>query len=227
MAFVVLSELLVYSPCRVNRIKQEPIVMIKFSPALSFALAAILFTPGFATAQLVDISDCRAIEDRLQRFDCYESLEAFDSTSESQTPLPGRGSPPVLPDSPPVAVVSPGVSVAPPAAMEQAAPASSAAAGNDPEVESFGREAATAGVRVMEGTDGKTELIDTIAALEQRMPTLQLITLQSGQKWVQMIDKRYPMRVGDEVRIYPSFWGKSYRLTVARLAGYIQVQRVD
>jgi hypothetical protein len=70
-------------------------------------------------------------------------------------------------------------------------------------------------------------LTDTIAALEQRMPNLWLITLTSGQRWVQMLNKPYAMKVGDEVRIYPTIWGGSYRLTASRLSGYIQVQRVD
>jgi hypothetical protein len=29
------------------------------------------------------------------------------------------------------------------------------------------------------------------------------------------------------VRIYPTLWGSSFRLTAKRLGGYIQVERID
>src|SRR5690606_8156792 len=88
------------------------------------------------------------------------------------------------------------------------------------DVESFGKKAETSTVRVIEGTDGKTELVDTIADLEERRQNLWLITTASGQQWMQMEGKRYQMRKGDEIRIYPSRWGTAYRLTVPRLSSF-------
>ena len=42
-----------------------------------------------------------------------------------------------------------------------------------------------------------------------------------------MISKRYPLEVGDEVRIYSTRWGSSFRLSAERVGSYIQVERVD
>jgi hypothetical protein len=196
--------------------------MIKAMPTVANLLALILIPFSFCcAAQVVDISACRALEDRLQRFDCYESLDAADTTVPRQEAV-SRESLPVEQSVP--ANTS---TVAQPAEREQPAPVSNPLAGENRDVETFGRESEAENVRVIEGTGGKAELLDTIASLEQRNPNLWLITLQSGQTWRQMITKRYPMQVGDEVRIYPSRWGNAYRLTATRVSGYIQVERAD
>jgi hypothetical protein len=112
------------------------------------------------------------------------------------------------------------------AEVEESAPiAVESAEAPEASVEGFGRPASNA--RVVEGADGNSELVDTIAALEQRGPSLWLITLEGGQQWRQMISKRYLLNVGDEIRIYPTRWGSSYRLSAPRVGGYIQVERVD
>ena len=100
-----------------------------------------------------------------------------------------------------------------------------AGAGSAASAESFGRQ--QAGARVVEGLDGKAELIDTVAELEQLGPNLWLIQLEGGQRWQQMLSKRYNLQEGDEVRIYPTRWGENFRLTAPRLSGYIQVERLD
>lgn len=99
------------------------------------------------------------------------------------------------------------------------------AAGTTPpaSVDSFGRQQA----RVVQDADGNGELIDTVADLEQLGPNLWLITLEGGQRWQQMLSKRYGLQVGDEVRIYSTRWGSSFRMSVERIGGYIQVERVD
>src|SRR5690606_21544184 len=80
-------------------------------------------------------------------------------------------------------------------------------------VDDFGRQPA----RVVQADDGKNELIDTVASLQQLGPNLWVITLESGQRWQQMLSKRYALQVGDDVRIYPTRWGSSFRLSVERL----------
>lgn len=89
-------------------------------------------------------------------------------------------------------------------------------------VENFGRARA----RVVENEDGREELVDEVADID-RYQNMLTITLASGQVWRQTHSKRYNLRKGDEVRVYPSRWGDSYRLESERLRGFIQVGRVQ
>lgn len=99
-----------------------------------------------------------------------------------------------------------------------------AAGGSAPAgVDSFGRQEA----RVVQDEDGNGELFDTVASLEQLGPNLWRIELTGGQRWQQMLSKRYALQVGDDVKIYKTGWGSSFRLSVERLGGYIQVERID
>jgi hypothetical protein len=72
----------------------------------------------------------------------------------------------------------------------------------------------------------QSELVGTIAVLRERIPGRYLITLDSGDVWEQRIAERYPLRVGQRVRIYASKWGRSQRLEADGLKGFIQVDRV-
>jgi hypothetical protein len=110
---------------------------------------------------------------------------------------------------------------------ERPAPAARPEVAVNEEIDKFGTTAAADNAELVEGKSGKTELIDTVASVEQRLPTLALITLKSGQKWMQTINKRYLLKAGDEVRIYPSSFGKAYRLTAPRISGFIQVERLQ
>lgn len=186
--------------------------MRKARHTVSALLSAILIPlslPG--NAQVVDISDCRVIVDRLERFACYENL---GDTARPAAPV--RATQPA----------EPAPAVRPPQRTETV-PAVPPRAQAAAEVENFGRNTETAMLRVIEGTDGKTELLDTVAGLSQPIPNTWVVTLQSGQTWRQTTGKRYALREGDEVRIYPTRWGNAYRLTASRLSGYIQVERVD
>ena len=84
---------------------------------------------------------------------------------------------------------------------------------------------AGAPTRTLEATTANaTELTSTIATLEERRPNEYVIALANGQVWQQTTAKRYALRVGDEVRVYSTSWGRSYRLTAPRLRSYIQVE---
>lgn len=72
----------------------------------------------------------------------------------------------------------------------------------------------------------RSESVGTIASLRERIPGRYLITLDSGEVWEQRIAERYPLRVGQRVRIYPSKWGRGQRLEADGLKGFIQVDRV-
>ena len=71
-----------------------------------------------------------------------------------------------------------------------------------------------------------TDVVATIAELRETVPNSYVITLENGQAWRQMEPKWFPLRVGQEVRILPSGWGKTFRLSVQGLSGYLQVERV-
>jgi hypothetical protein len=70
------------------------------------------------------------------------------------------------------------------------------------------------------------EIRSSISALDERRPNEYLITLENGQIWRQSIAKRYPLRVGQDVRVYATRWGGSYRLSTIAASGFIQVERV-
>ena len=74
---------------------------------------------------------------------------------------------------------------------------------------------------------GMPEIFATVAELRETVPNSYLITLDNGQVWRQTVPARYGLREGAEVRLYPSRWGDSYRLTNDSLRGYIQVERVN
>lgn len=153
-------------------------------------------------AQASTINECQAIQDRLARYACYDKWDSASGTVRQSAPAPRASTTTSRSEQP-----------------AQAAPQAPAT------TDTFGRQPAS-NARVVEGDRG-TELFDTVADIEARGPSLVLVTLESGQQWVQMISKRYPLAVGDEVRIYPTRWGSSYRLSSERVGGYIQVERVD
>lgn len=70
------------------------------------------------------------------------------------------------------------------------------------------------------------EVRSSISVLDERRPNEYLITLENGQIWRQSIAKRYPLRVGQDVRVYATRWGGSYRLSTIAANGFIQVERV-
>lgn len=175
-------------------------------------LLSVLLLPAAAHvhAQAATLSDCQSIQDRLARYACYDS---WDATSGEVRPLPRSTTPQ-------------------PARTERAAPQSAAtttpaatpATSPANAVADFGRQQSS--TRVVQGEDG-AELAGTVAALEQLGPNLWVVTLDGGQRWRQMLSKRYALQVGDDVRIYSTRWGSSYRLSSERVGGYIQVERID
>jgi hypothetical protein len=70
------------------------------------------------------------------------------------------------------------------------------------------------------------QITGTVAGLDEVRPGAYVITLENGQSWRQMSTKRYPLRVGHRVTIYPTRWGRSYRLAVEELSDFIQVERL-
>lgn len=69
------------------------------------------------------------------------------------------------------------------------------------------------------------EFSGTITDLRETIPDRWVITLDNGQVWQMNQSKRYPLRVGLDVRVYPTRWGPSYRLSAPDHGGYVQVRR--
>lgn len=80
--------------------------------------------------------------------------------------------------------------------------------------------------RILENEDGEQELMDTIVKLDSKVLNQWEISLAGGQVWHQINSKRYRLLEGMEVRIYPSPFGGSFRLTATNLNGFIQVRRI-
>lgn len=87
-------------------------------------------------------------------------------------------------------------------------------------------EKVESGVTASVPAEAREEFVSTIASLREREPNAYVITLENGQVWYQTRPERYPMRPGQEVRLYPTRWGKSYRLAIEENGGFIQVDRV-
>lgn len=71
------------------------------------------------------------------------------------------------------------------------------------------------------------EIVAEVTALREIEPDGYLITLDNGQIWRQSQTKRYPLFVGATVKLRPSPWGPSYRLTDPNVGNFIQVRRID
>jgi len=71
---------------------------------------------------------------------------------------------------------------------------------------------------------GQSEWVGTITALRQREPDQYVITLDGGQVWQQRGAERYPLRVGQRVRINQTRFG--LRLQADGVNGFIYVARI-
>jgi hypothetical protein len=77
-----------------------------------------------------------------------------------------------------------------------------------------------------DGSGDQPAVVAKIAALRETVPNSYQITLDNDQVWRQIQPKWHPLRVGQEVKIHPTGWGPSFRLSADGLRGYIQVERV-
>ena len=65
-----------------------------------------------------------------------------------------------------------------------------------------------------------------VASIREIQPGRVEVTLTNGQVWRQTNSDRYNLLVGHEVHIYPSGFGKYFRLSSPELGKFIQVERV-
>lgn len=71
------------------------------------------------------------------------------------------------------------------------------------------------------------EYFGTIVEVKEYLPSAYIIRLDNGQIWEQTEPKKYLLRPGLQVRIYPTRWGNRYRLTAVDSGGHIQVERLQ
>ncbi len=194
--------------------------------AVSGLLSAVLIPFSLqCSAQAASIGDCQAIQDRLARYACYDSWDAASGTVRQSAPARSNSARVQQQEEEESSLLGRIFDRdSDEAEAEQSAQvATDSSPGSD--LENFGRPQAN--TRIVNGLDGESELIDNVADLEQLGPSLWLITLEGGQQWKQMLSKRYALQEGDQIRIYSTRWGSSFRLASNRLGGYIQVERVD
>jgi hypothetical protein len=146
-----------------------------------------------------DVGRCVAIQDPAERLACYEH-EVDEARQEhvAETPQPEAAAP-----APPAAPATPSIDIS--------------SLPRDAE-----REVAEAGAERL-----SVEYFGTIESVRELEPNVFLVTLDSGQVWRQVESKMYRLKPGARVRVYPTIWGYSFRLTVIGQGGFIQVRRVE
>lgn len=213
------------------------------TPAFCLLLGT-LFATAPLQAQDSAFLACAQHSDRGQRIACLE--DALEAAQTTDTPQPATSqntrsvpSPPSTENQP-----APGTIATPPAvdhvttrspepepataAESVTAPATAVSEANEQttnteRLRNFGREDS---VRVSSDENGQDTLHDTITALEQRRG-LWIVTLSSGQIWMQEVARRLNLRKGDNITIYRAGFGNGYRLSADRLNSFIRVRRVE
>ena len=150
------------------------------------------------------IEACARITDQSARLVC------FDKLAETQT-APGLQVETAPSPAAPVAVDPQRGAAAPPTAANTA-PAPAAGAASKREARSADRE--------------ELEIMSSITGLREIQPGRVEVTLANGQVWRQTHSDPYNLLVGHEVKIYPSGFGKYFRLSSTRVRGFTQVERV-
>ena len=193
--------------------------------SLCMLVSAVVFAADNTDAVIMDASPCLDIVSPIERLACFEkqaNAAQGRSTSILQQNLPvvsipgnSRQQPAQsLPQAPPQVEPQPAFGTQQEVENANIAPADSVE-------NNFGLPEEKVNERAQ-----SNELIARVAEIKELNRNRFLITLQNGQVWEQMQTRRFALAEGDEVRIYPSRWGSSYRLSSRSHKGYIQVQRL-
>jgi len=189
-----------------------------------FTIILFLFIPAVqaqSASVYVDIGPCMGINEDEDRYACYDQLEEQIRAARSRE------------SELPVVSIQRNIRAA---QQQEVADATEENDSNNDEqsvVEEFGRQSPAISqsrvenARVLANEDGEQELVDTISSLRERLPSQWAVTLAGGQVWHQVNSKAYRLREGMEIRIYPSPFGGSFRLSATNLNGFIQVRRVQ
>ncbi len=206
-----------------------------YSQGILIASFMSMLTASVA-AQSGSFEDCQKIGDRLARYACYDQVEgSTDAVAGEGNVAPARGDSrePEASSATSGTVASDNAEDGSPEAFNRRLPGVDARDAEDAaftstsapldekrtngQVENFGRNG-TETARVEDGSNGKQELVDSIASLRLVQHNTWEITLDSGQVWRQMINRRYPLKAGDQIRLQSTGFGTSYRLSAERLA---------
>ena len=147
------------------------------------------------------IAACARITEETARLQCFDELARQ---------APGRSAESAA--GPPPAATELQRSAAPPPTGSDAPPISA-------DSEASGRES-----RAAEAAE--REFTSSVTALREIQPGRVEVTLANGQVWRQTHSDRYALFVGHEVKLYPSGFGKYFRLSSTESRGFIQVERV-
>jgi hypothetical protein len=179
-----------------------------------------------ANRVIVDVTECINLVSPEDRYACYEHrvAEAVPQNDATASPRQAESRDVDTPlDRPETPSAEAGE-----AAVSSAEPDRQVAPDVTPDAdESRSRRRAEPAVDARPNDEIEPEdIIATVTELRQTVPNSYVITLDNGQVWRQRRPKRYPMRPGQAVKIYPSRWGNSFRLTAADLNGFIEVERI-
>ena len=191
-----------------------------------FSIIIFFFIPAVqaqSASVYVDIGPCMGISENAIRYACYDQLEEQIRAAQARE------------SELPVVSIQRNIRATQQQEVADAAEENDSNGDNDQQsvVEGFGRQspaisnARVENARVLANEDGEQELVDTISALRERLPSQWEVTLAGGQVWHQVNSKAYRLREGMEIRIYPSPFGGSFRLSATNLNGFIQVRRVQ
>jgi hypothetical protein len=195
---------------------------IPFSVGILFSATA--FAADNAAPVIIDASPCLDIVSPIERLACFE--ERANAAQGRGTAVPQQNRPVV--STPPNSSQQPAQS--PP--QVQPRPMTGTPQGVVQEAENVSIEPGYSvesnfGLPEEKIIDGPAnELIARVAEIKELGPNRFLVTLENGQAWEQINSKRFALAEGDEVRIYPTRWGSSYRLASLSHKGYIQVKRL-
>ena len=196
--------------------------MIRTLPcSLCMLVSAATFAAENTAPVIIDASPCLDIVSPIERLACFE--EQANAAQGRSTAVPQQNQPVVSnPRSTrqQPAQSSPQVEPQPASGTQQQAETASI-----PPADSVESNFGLPEEKVNENSPAN-ELIARVAEIKEFDRNRFLITMDNGQVWEQINSKRFALEEGDEVRIYPTRWGSSYRLSSLSHKGYIQVKRL-
>ena len=189
------------------------------SVSLCMLVSAAAFAADNANPVIMDARPCLDMASPIQRLACFEEQA---NAAQGRGAIPQQNRPVV--STPRNAgqqpVQSSSQSESQPATEAPQPAVSASVNSNDSFEDNFG-------LPEEKTNDGQAaELIARVAEIKEFDRNRLLITMDNGQVWEQVNSKRFALAEGDEVRIYPTRWGSSYRLASLSHKGYIQVKRL-
>lgn len=204
---------------------------MKINKNLSCSLCMLISTAAFAAdnsdAVIMDAGPCLDLVSAIERLTCFE--EQANAAQRRGTSVPQQNQPVVsIPrNSTQQPAQSPSQVQPQPASETQQEVAHEVESASIPPADSIENDfGLPKKVNDWKEKAQANELIGRVAKIKEFGLNRFLITLENGQVWEQMQTKRFALDEGDEVRIYSSRWGSSYRLSSLSHKGFIQVQRL-